>query len=139
MATTAPTPRRRWRTHGRLGGDGRFVTVEDTASQDAHNLIRSHRNAPDLFASEADAEAYAEAILAEYADDRPIFTLTFYATTSAANRAQAVRRRVGDKVTVDATGDTQLGVSGDFFIEAIGHRWSNAAKLWTVTWQLSPA
>jgi hypothetical protein len=121
------------------GGDGRFVTVDDVDSQDEHNATRSNPSVPVLFASEADAEAYCDGVLAEFADDRPIVELSFYATSSAALRDQAVSRRVGHKVTVTANGDTGLGIERDFFIENIGHQWSNAAKLWQCTWQLSPA
>lgn len=121
------------------GGAGRFVTVEDVDSQDAHNTIRSHVSASNLLATETAAEQYGQAVLVAHADDRPIITLTFIATLDAAHRAQAIRRRVGDKITVTATGATGLGVQGDFFIESVGHKWSAAGKHWECSWELSPA
>lgn len=121
------------------GGDGRFVTVEDIGSQDDHNLIRDHVAASNLFASETTAEAYCDTVLAMHADDRPVVSVSFYATSDAAHRAQAIRRRVGDKIRLKASGETGLGIDSDMFIETVSHRWSNAAKLWECTWQLSPA
>lgn len=121
------------------GGTGVLVTVDDVGSQHDHRAVLPHVVPSNLFASEADATAYGEAVLAAQADDRPIITLSFFATTNAAYRAQAIRRRVGHKVHVEADGATGLGIDGDFFIENIGHRWSYAGKVWEVTWQLSPA
>jgi hypothetical protein len=121
------------------GGDGRFVTVDAVSSQADHNVISDLPTPSNLFASEADATAYADAVLAALADDRPIVRIGFYATVDAAHRAQAIRRRVGDLIWLTATGVTGLGIDGGMFIESIGHRWSEAAKLWEVTWELSPA
>ncbi len=122
-----------------IGGDGRFVTVEDVDSQDTHNAIRSHPAPSYLFASEVDAKAYGQAYVNAFGDDRTLVSIRFFATSNAGLRAQAVRRRVGDKVTLTASGDTGLGIEGDFFVEGIGHRWSKGAKVWECTWQLSPA
>jgi hypothetical protein len=122
------------------GGDGRFVTVEDLDSQDAHEAIRPHPEASDLFATEAAAEAYGDALIGRFAEDRPIISISFYAHLGASYRAQAIRRRVGDKIALTANGDTGLGIDGaEFVIESIDHSWSAAGKLWDVTWELSPA
>lgn len=122
-----------------VGGDGRFVTVDDVASQDDHNMVRSHPRPSNLFASEAAAEGYGEAILAGHADDRPIFTLVFTANKTAAYRAQAFRRRTGDKIHLTAVHQSGMGVDGDFFIENVGHEFSQGTRLWRVIWELSPA
>jgi hypothetical protein len=122
-----------------VGGEGRFVTVENVGSQDDHNAIRSHTAASNLLATEVDAEAYGEAILAAHADDRPILTMSFWADRDAAHQAQAVRRRVGDKITVNADGAAGFGIAGEFFIESIAHRFGIRAMSWETTWELSPA
>lgn len=122
-----------------FGGEGRPVTRDDVQSQVDHNAVITFPDAGKLFASESDAEAYTDVVLDRYADDRPIIALSFFASKNAQLREQAFTRRVGDKITVTATGSTGLGFERDFFIETIGHRWSNGAKLWEVTWQLSPA
>jgi len=38
-----------------------------------------------------------------------------------------------------AANNAGMGVEGDFFIEAIGHDFSDGVKHWAVTWDLSPA
>lgn len=120
------------------------VTVEDRVSQDRHNAIKSYRNPANLYADEADAEAYGQAVLARHAQDRPLLRLSFHANLNAAYRAQAIRRRVGHKITLVADGDaaskgTGMGIVGDFFIEHITNRITDAGKVWLVTWELSPA
>lgn len=118
---------------------GRFVTLDDLDSQHEQRAVRSHTALSNLFATEPDATEYAGEILSRHADDRPIFSLTFPATLSAAHRAQAIRRRVGDKIHLIATGATGQGVEGDFVIESIAHKPANAGKQWRVTWELSLA
>jgi hypothetical protein len=115
------------------------VQLDDVDSQDDHNIIRTHRNASGLFASEADAETYAQLVLDRHADDRPIVSISFYASKSTAYRAQAIRRRVSDRITLQADENAGLGIDQDFFIESIAHRWSQGTQLWETTWELSPA
>lgn len=114
------------------------VTYDDRDSQADYGLIRSLPNASRLWPSEAAAEADAEAIFANYARDRPYLRVTFTATTNASYRDLASRRRLTEKIAVVADGDAGLGVAGDYHIEGITHVWSDAGKLWKVTWDLSP-
>jgi hypothetical protein len=119
-----------------------FYSVEanDFESQDRHGgSPRTYRNPSRLFKDETDLRAYNDLVLATYADDRPIFSLSYWATISANYRAQALARRVGDKITLTANGDTGMGVAGEFFIEKVSHSWTEAAKRWRVTYELSPA
>lgn len=108
-------------------------------SQDEHNAVRSHRNPAELFRSKADARTYGDLVLGRYSDDRPIFQLEFTATQSSSHLTQATNRRVSDRITLIADNDTGLDVNDDFHIESITNRWSQGAKLWRVTWELSPA
>lgn len=118
--------------------DGQVITVEDLDSQLDHNFIRSNPDVPALFYTADDARAYALDVLADKADDRPIFSLMFYPSKSAALRTQAIERKVSDRITVTATGNSGLGIEGDFYIESVAHKWSNGTKLWQTTWDLSP-
>lgn len=128
------------RSHrGSPPGAGTVVQRDDVQSQTDHNAVKTHRDASDLLATEADVALYASLILAGYAHDRPILSLSFYASKSAAYRHQAVARRVSDKITLVANGPSGLGISADFFVESVDHRWSSGGKLWETTWQLSPA
>jgi hypothetical protein len=121
------------------GGEGRFVRTDNLTSQADYNAVLSHSEPSNLFATEADAEAYGESIVATYGQERQILELSFPAHKSAALRAQAIARRVGDKITVTATGSTGLGIEADFFIEAGNHKFSDGGTKWEVSWQLSPA
>lgn len=118
---------------------GQTVVVEDVASQVDHNAVRTHVNPARLFGSRSDAEAYGQAVLDEFADDRPIFEMTFDATLDGTYRAEALARRVGDKIHLTATGSTVMGVAGEFFIESVAHKIADGGKSWSTTWQLSPA
>lgn len=115
------------------------ITVNDTDSQDDHNSIRTFSNDDSLFATDTDATTWANLVLTTYADDRPILTISFAATKSPAYRAQAYTRRVGDKITLVADNNAGLGISADFFIESIGHKFSRGMTSWIVEWELSPA
>lgn len=126
-------------SNGSSPGSGTSVQRDDVTSQDDHNAIRTHRSASQLFASTSDATAYANLILDRYAADRPILAMSFFASKSPAYRQQALERRINDRITLVANNTSGLGISQDFFIEAITHRWSNGNTLWETTWQLSPA
>lgn len=121
------------------GGDGIFVTVEDQDSQREHRMVRSYPTPSNLFWSETSAEAYADAIIDAYADERPLVSISFPATVSGHYRNQAITRRVSDKIRLVATGDSGLGIDDDYVIESISHEWSDAAKQWQTTWEMSPA
>jgi hypothetical protein len=130
---------RGWNGDPPLGNKRQVLQVDDTVSQDRHDMVRTYPTVPELFGSDADADAYADRVIALYGNDRPLFALTFTANKNEAYRAQAYRRRVGDMIHLTATGDTGMGVDGDYFVESIAHRWAEGGLLWTVTWELSPA
>lgn len=114
------------------------VTVEDVPSQRNHNTVASYDGC-DLFPDEDTAEAWCDLMLARYSSLRPIVRFSFTATATSAYRAQAFRRRLGDRIRVTASNGVGMGIGADFHIESIRHRWSNAGKLWVTTWELSPA
>jgi hypothetical protein len=120
-------------------GDGQIVVVEDFDSQQDHGFIRTNPDLPSLFYTAADARDWCDDVLEEFSDDRPVIALSFTASKNAALRGQAIDRRLSDKITVTATGNSGLGFEGDFFIENIHHAWSHGLKLWVTTWELSPA
>lgn len=119
--------------------DGLVVTVEDVASQLDHGFIRSNQDVPALFYTEADAEDWCDSVLAEYADDRPVITISFTATKNAGLRTQAIERRLSDKITVTASGNAGLGIEGEFHIEHISHEFDHGTTSWRTVWELSPA
>lgn len=119
--------------------DGLVVSVDDHQSQLDRRFIRTNPDVPALLYTEGDARDWCQAVLDENAQDRPIITIGFTASTSAGLRSQAMRRRVGDKITVTANGRAGLGIERDFFIESIHHEWTNGVTRWYTTWELSPA
>ena len=118
---------------------GLVVQVDDLAAQERLGAILPHDAAAELFADEQDAREYGRAVLARHAGERPVLTLEFPATKNAAYRAQAVRRRIGHRIWLEARRTAALGVSGLFHIEHITHRFASGGTVWDVTWQLSPA
>jgi len=130
---------RGWNGDPPLGSDRQTVQVDNLPSQDRHNMVRTYPTVPELFASAADADAYADRVTAIYGNDRPIFSISFTANKTSAYRGQAWRRRVGDMIHLTADGQSGTGVDADFFIESVFHQFSQGDKLWRVTWELSPA
>lgn len=118
---------------------GRVVTVDDLASQDDLRVVRSRPQPAALFRNEDDAQAYAVTILTTWSVDRPVVAVTFPATTSASMRALAIRRRVGDRIHLTATGRSGMGIDGGYWIEHVSHTITNGGKQWWVTWELAPA
>lgn len=114
------------------------VEVADVDSQRRHGVVASYDGC-DLFPDEDTAEEWCELMLTRYARVRPVIRFSFTATLSAAYRAQAYKRRLGDKIRVVATGGTGMGIDADFHIESIRHAWVSDHNLWRVTWELSPA
>lgn len=118
---------------------GLVVQVDDHAAQERLGAILPHDAAAELFADEEDAREYGRAVLARHAGERPVLTLEFPATKNEAYRRQAVRRRIGHRIWLEARRTATLGVSGLFHIEHITHRFASGGTVWDVTWQLSPA
>lgn len=122
-----------------VGSEGTIVALDDVASQADHRFIRQNPDVPELLYDKAAARSWCESVLADFAEDRAIITLSFTASRDTALRGQALRRRVSDKITVTASGRAGLGIEGDFFIEHVHHAWSNGMTRWVTTWELSPA
>ena len=51
----------------------------------------------------------------------------------------ALELDVSDRITLDATGNAELGVLEDFFIEEVNHSVTDGGQVHMVTWKLSPA
>ena len=51
----------------------------------------------------------------------------------------AIDMDVSDRITLVATGNAELGVSGDFFIEEVNHSITDGGQSHKTTWKLSPA
>lgn len=122
-----------------VGGEGLYVVVDDVDSQHDHNIIRTNQDVPALHYTEADARDWCDGVIADFSTDRPIVTISFIATKTAALRLLAMRLRVSHKITLTATGNAGLGIEGDFWVEAKHDSFSHGVKLWVTTLELSPA
>lgn len=116
------------------------VKAADPASQTAYGK-RSYSLGGKFYPTSAVALAYCQYGLSRYKEPRPVLEITFRADWSAAHMTEALTRAVSDRITVVASGTgasgAQLGLSRDFFVEAIRHRLSQAGH-W-ITYVLSDA
>ncbi|SCZ80387.1 hypothetical protein [Acidaminobacter hydrogenoformans] len=86
------------------------------------------------------AEDYAAYIIGDYKDPSPKISLRYIANKNSTSLLDALEREISDRVTVTATGAlTELGISNDFFVEAIAHRISNGGQLHEIELTLSSA
>jgi len=115
-----------------------LVQADDAASQAASG-IRTFKTAVSLFRNSADAQTFAELVVSRYKDAIPVLTIGFEALKHPAYFGQAITRKVGDRITLVATNNAGLGISADFFIEAIHRKLSHGIRSHEVTWDLSPA
>jgi hypothetical protein len=101
------------------------VRTEDAVSQSKFG-IRTYPLPGKFYPSVSVAKAYTEAGLARFKDQLAILSLTFRANQSSAHMTQALSRDVSDRVSLVAQGTlpsgAQLGINGDFFIEAERHQ-----------------
>lgn len=120
--------------------EGDLVTVlsEDTTSQDKFG-VREYPEVAPLFPNTGEAQLWADTVVAAAKDPHPLLELSFIANKSAAYMTQAMNRRVGDRITVRAENNADLGIDEDFFIESIEHHLSQGNTRHDVTWTLSPA
>lgn len=123
-----------------IRGDGREpVTTKKRASTLQIGSESSYELSGVGFPSPEEAETYNKAVIARFGSDRPALKIGFTATKRPDYRAQAVRRRVGDRIHISAKERAGLGIEGDYIIETINHRLSNGNKFWFVEWGLAPA
>ena len=84
-----------------------------------------------------EAQRWCEFQLSIYATPVNIIQMSFSANGSESYLYQSLARDISDRITVTATGNSELGINGDFFIESERHRIT--ASDHRVTWNLSPA
>ena len=113
------------------------ISDEDAASQTAYGR-RTYPLPSPWYGNSAFAEGTAEYVLARHAAPRPILTLGFTASKTAALRLESLQRQISDRVTVEADNNAMLGINGDFYVEAIRHR-VTPGPLHQATLFLSPA
>jgi hypothetical protein len=113
-----------------------IVRSIDTASKTKFGERKYVAGTP-FFPSTADAQAFCDYQVALYESPIDILTMTFTAATND-NIEPALNLDISNRITIVATNDAQLGLSGDFFIEAVSHRLAAGTTDHIVQWQLSP-
>lgn len=115
------------------------INEEDSTSQTTYG-IKTYSLPAKWLQSTNTAQDYSKFIISRYKDPVSLIEMSFYANKNTDLMTQALTRDLSDRITVIATGSkTQLGISNDFFIEAISHRISNAGRNHWVTFELSEA
>jgi hypothetical protein len=119
------------------------VSAMDAASQSPIGGygVRSYPIQNPWHFNAAYAQAACDYFITLYKNPFQLFTVTIPSGTSDALFEQAVKRKISDRITLVANKQmTMMGVSGDFFIEAINHKidFANRRPLET-TWLVSQA
>lgn len=119
-------------------GKPRFTTtLEDHDSQARVGAIKSWDYDGTVFPDSGDADGANGALLASYSRPTPTLEVSFTATKRGDYRAQAVRRRVGDRIHVSMVSGAAAGIDGVFSIESVAHSFDQGAKRWTCKWGLA--
>mgnify|MGYP003627004845 CR=1 FL=1 len=118
--------------------DNTLVTQSDSASVTKYGERKFTADTP-FFPYLATAQSWCNYQIQMYSTPINVMTMTFNANSNQGNMNAAIDLDVSDRITLDATGNAELGVSGDFFIEEINHSITNGGQLHMVTWKLSPA
>ncbi len=128
-----------------IQGRGTAVTVSDPirvrgtdATSEAAYGERSFTAQTRFFPDSGEAQDWCNYNLAIYKDPVPIITLRVNGNTSEEMRAQVFQRDLSDRITLTATGNANLGINEDFFIEGERHTIGPGGEHWT-EWVLSPA
>lgn len=118
--------------------DTTLVTQSDSASVAKYGERKFTADTP-FFPSLAIAQSWCNYQIQMYSTPINIMTMTFNANVSQNNMDAALELDISDRITLVATGNAELGVSQDFFIEEVNHSVTNGGQVHMVTWKLSPA
>ena len=114
-----------------------IVRAIDTTSQGIYGE-RKYVAKTKFIPTTSEAQDWCDYQMAIYGSPIEILTMTIPAATQG-NIGQVLNRDLSERITVTATNDAALGISGDFFIEHERHKVGDGGKEHIVTWKLSPA
>jgi len=118
--------------------DNTLVTQSDSDSVTKYGERKFTADTP-FFPTLAIAQSWCNYQIQMYSTPINVMTMTFNANISQNNMDAAIELDVSDRITLVATGNAELGVSGDFFIEEVNHNITDGGQSHMVTWKLSPA
>jgi hypothetical protein len=114
-----------------------IITKSDSASITAYGE-RTYPGPGKFISDSLEAEQYCGFQLSIYKSPIPVLAMHISANRDANLMAEVLAREVSDRITVVATGDTDLGLNGDFFVERMTHTVSGGGTSHTVDMELSP-
>lgn len=97
------------------------IRVSDTAANLALYGRRTWQSPPEFIPTTTEAKDWGDFHLAAYGTPSPILTMTIVGNRDATMIDEVLNRKVGDRITVTATGNAGLGINEDFFIESEMH------------------
>lgn len=112
------------------------IVQEDTTSQNLYGIRAFDLPGP-WIPDTATAEGYARYIVRRMKDPHPVLSITFRGSASATIQNECLTRQLSDRVTVNATGQSRLGVNADMFVESVAFRIRR--DIWETTFDVSPA
>jgi hypothetical protein len=112
------------------------VQAEDGDSQTSYGR-RSFKLPAKWIRYDTDAQAFCDYVVSRYKDPSTILSLTFMANKDAGSYSQALNRVLNDRITVDADGNSGLGINEDFYIESVSHKIDMGNTRHVVTYELS--
>lgn len=117
-----------------------FAIVEDATSQAAYGARDLRVPGALPYSTYDDALTAAETWIERFKDPHTLLAIEFTANRNALSFAQAVQRRLSDRIHVTATGPrTMLGIDQDFHIEAISGRIDFSGRRHRIRFELSGA
>ena len=76
----------------------------------------------ELVGDTAEGAKHVDWLFTQYSEPKPGVSVTIFANRDATHLSHVLRRKVSDRITIEASGaNTQLGINQDFYIEAIHH------------------
>lgn len=115
-----------------------IVQAEDTDAKKLKYGERTWPTPPEFIPDTAEAQDWADFHLAIYKDPIPKLTMVVMGNRDATHIAEVLGRDIGDRITVVAQNDANLGINKDFFIEWEKHQ-VDRKGFHSVTWGLSGA
>lgn len=115
------------------------ISNTDSTSQTAYGK-RTYRLPGPWLPNITEALDFARYVVARYKDAHSALRLTLHANRSSGLMTEALTRDVSERVTVVATGSkSEMGINGDFFIEAVAHRITDGGTRHLAVLELSDA
>jgi len=113
------------------------VRSEDSGSQTKFG-VRKFPVPAEFIGSVGDAQTYADVLKESFKDPIRKIGLEFEATLDSTHLLEARDRDVSDRITVNASSASQLGINADFYVENMRHTVRNGGQTHTVRMELSP-